>query len=105
MKSIKKRLTENGELSESIRGEGSNETKNLASPCLYCRRTVFGFYFWGGEAFFYLSWPVALLVESTKEIVLWGLVAGNVQWAIVGYIAERLLRRKTSKPPVSRQKV
>lgn len=60
---------------------------------------------WGGEAFFYLSWPVALLVESTKEIVLWGLVAGNVQWAIVGYIAERLLRRKTSKPPVSRQKV
>ena len=59
---------------------------------------------WGGEAFFYLSWPAALLVENTKEIVLWCLLIGNVQWAIIGYIAERLLRRKTRKPPVSRQK-
>lgn len=77
---------------------------SVAGLCL-----VFGFggagHGWGGEAFFYLSWPAALLVENTKEIVLWCLVVGNVQWAIVGYIAERLLWRRTSKPPASRQKV
>ena len=54
---------------------------------------------WGGEAFFYLSWPVALLVENTKEIVLWCLLVGNIQWAIVGYIVGRVLGRKASNPP------
>ena len=48
---------------------------------------------WGGEVFFYLSGPAALLVENTKEIVLWCLLVGNLQWAIIGYIVELLLKR------------
>jgi len=50
---------------------------------------------WGGEAFFYLSWPAALLVEKTEEVVFWCLLVGNAQWAIAGYIAGRLVGRTT----------
>jgi len=49
---------------------------------------------WGGAGFFYVSWPAALLVESTKEVVLWCLLVGIIQWAFIGYLVERLARKK-----------
>ena len=49
---------------------------------------------WGGEAFFYIGLPVSLLAENTKENVIWSFVFGIIQWGLVGYVIERLVKRK-----------
>ena len=77
-------------------------TYSMAGVCLV---TVFGGagHGWGIEAFFSLSWPGALLVENTTQPLLWCFIVGNAQWALIGNIAGRWIRRKAGDSPESHQ--
>ena len=47
----------------------------------------------GIEAFYYVSLPAVLLVQRAREGVIWGLLAGILQWGLIGYFIDRFLVR------------
>jgi hypothetical protein len=84
--------------------QGSLKMKiTFALPCAYtvaglCLVFLFGGagHGWGGEAFFYIGLPVSLVAEHMKENVVWALILGSIQWAVVGYLIDRWVKRRAT---------
>jgi len=49
---------------------------------------------WGIEAFYCVSLPAALLVQEREVVVIWVLVAGILQWGVVGCVIDRFVRKR-----------
>lgn len=52
---------------------------------------------WGIQIFFYLSLPVSLIIDASNAVVLWCLVFGAAQYALLGCLVDKFLPRKKTR--------
>ena len=49
---------------------------------------------WGIEVFYYVSLPASLLIQGGKWAMLWVLLAGAAQYALIGYVVDRFWKNR-----------